>query len=105
MLLHQLQRVLVARFEVVVLSGADLISGHRAHGVDDICEHTRISRQTGAPRFERGYKMTMMMMASKQQLASSEGQKGHDEQRLSETKLSFSKGNRTLDGKSITSVF
>lgn len=39
-LFHQLQRVLVARCEVVVLGGADVISGHGAHGVDDICEHT-----------------------------------------------------------------
>lgn len=48
-LLHQLQRVLVARFEVVVLRGADLVSGHRADGVDDICEDRRTSGQTGAP--------------------------------------------------------
>lgn len=39
-LFHQLQRVLVARCEVVVLGRADVISGHGAHGVDDICKHT-----------------------------------------------------------------
>lgn len=54
-LFHQLQRVLVARCEVVVLGRADVISGHGAHGVDDICEHTWTPRQLCAASFDHGW--------------------------------------------------
>lgn len=53
-LFHQLQRVLVAWCEVVVLSGADMISGHGAHGVDDVCKHTQMPPQLCAACFDHG---------------------------------------------------